>query len=365
MRRLAVYRSVFPALVVAAGAILSAALLPGCGESDSPSSTEQSAGSGTSEAAATVGEESGSGEASAAVGGEAPRGTIGYSALSLTNPFFKVIADTMTEAAAAHGYEVLVVSADQDVNEQSRQIDNFIVQGVSAIVLNPCDSQSIGQAIRKANDAGIPVFTNDIRYNGTDGKVVCHIATDNLQGGRLAGEAMVRLLSDSGGKVGILHYPDVESCQMRVQGFNEVVEAHNAEHADAKIEVVSVLNGEGTRDAGNRAAQAMIEANPDLAAIFAINDPSALGAWAALDAAGKADQVTLIGFDGHIDGKRAILEGRILCDPVQFPDQMGRRTIEEMIKYFDGDDVEAEVLIPSELYYQEDAVKDPELAGAG
>ncbi|MEZ6059787.1 MAG: substrate-binding domain-containing protein [Planctomycetaceae bacterium] len=295
--------------------------------------------------------------------GEEVRGTIGYSALTLTNPFFKVIADKMTEEAAAHGYKVIVVSADQDVNEQSRQIDNFIVQGVTAIVLNPADSQSIGQAIRKANDAGIPVFTNDIKYAGSDGKVICHVATDNLQGGRLAGEAMVRLLGESGGQVGILGYPDVESCQMRVQGFKEVVDAHNAANPNAKIELVSELNGEGTRDAGKQATQAMIEANPDLAAIFAINDPSALGAWVAIDAVGKTDQVTIIGFDGHIDGKRAILEGKILCDPIQFPDRMAVQTIDSIVKYFAGDtNLESEILIPSQLYYKADAEKDPELA---
>ena len=116
------------------------------------------------------------------------KGTIGFSTLTLTNPFFKIIADSMTEEAKKHGYEVVVVSADQDVNRQTAQIEDFIVKGVSAIVLNPCDSRAIGTAIRKANDAGIPVFTNDIKYDGTDGRVECHIATDNYQGGRLAGD---------------------------------------------------------------------------------------------------------------------------------------------------------------------------------
>ncbi|MEZ6041016.1 MAG: substrate-binding domain-containing protein [Planctomycetaceae bacterium] len=292
------------------------------------------------------------------------QGTIGFSALTLTNPFFKVIADTMKEEAEKLGYEVIVVSGDQDVKKQSDQIEDFIVKGVTAIVLNPCDSRSIGQAIRKANEAGIPVFTNDIKYDGTDGKVVCHVATDNLQGGRLAGEAMVRLLAESGGKVAVLHYPDVESCQMRVQGFNEILESHNAKDGAAKIEVVATLNGKGARDAGFAAAKDTIEANPDLAAIFAINDPSALGARAALESASKADQVTIIGFDGQIEGKRAILDGKILCDPIQFPDRIGKTTIEMIQKYFDGeidDDQTNEILIPSELYYKTDAEKDPAL----
>ncbi len=206
------------------------------------------------------------------------KGTIGFSALTLTNPFFQVIADNMKAEAAKHGYDVIVVSADNDVKKQADQVQEFIVKGVAAIVLNPCDSQSIGPAIAQANAAGIPVFTNDNKYAGSAGKVVCHIATNNYQGGKLAGEAMVKLLGQSGGKVAILHFPQTESCQMRVKGFLEIVNAHNAKAAGNQIKVVATLDGGGARDAGFRAAKDAIEANPDLAAIFAINDPSGLGA---------------------------------------------------------------------------------------
>ncbi|MEZ6132363.1 MAG: substrate-binding domain-containing protein [Planctomycetaceae bacterium] len=289
------------------------------------------------------------------------KGTIGYTTMSLTNPFFKVIGDAMTEEAAKHGYEVIVVSGDDDANKQSNQIDDFIVQGVAAIVITPCDPRSIGPAIRKANDAGIPVFTNDTGYDGDEGEVVCHIATDNLQGGRLAGEAMVNLLGDQGGKVLVVHKPDASSCLLRVQGFMEVVDAHNAKDGTKKIEVVSTLDGRGSREAGYAVTKDAIVADSDLNAIFAINDPSALGARQALEEAGKADQVTIIGFDGEKDGKQAILEGKILCDPIQFPDRMGRTTIEKIIAYFDGDEPPKEILIPSKLYYKEDAENDPEL----
>jgi len=290
--------------------------------------------------------------------------TIGFSALTLTNPFFKVIADSMTAEAAKHGYEVVVVTGERDVKKQADQVNEFIVRGVDAIVLNPCDSQSIGPAIEKANQAGIPVFTNDIKYDGKQGKVVCHVATDNYQGGKLAGEAMVKLLGESGGKVAILHFPQAESCQLRVKGFNEIVSAHNAQPNAAQIVVATTLDGGAVRDEGFTAAKDALEAHPDMAAIFAINDPSALGAWAALDAAGKTDQVKIIAFDGQLIGKQAILEGKIVCDPIQFPDRIGRVTIEQIVKHFAGEPVPAEILIPSELYYKVDAEKDPELKAA-
>ncbi|MEM7316874.1 MAG: substrate-binding domain-containing protein, partial [Planctomycetota bacterium] len=98
-----------------------------------------------------------------------PKGTIGYSALTLTNPFFKVIEESMIAEAEKNGYKLLVVSGERDVKKQADQVDDFIVKGVSAIVLNPCDKSSIGPAIKKANDAGIPVFTNDLAYVGSEG----------------------------------------------------------------------------------------------------------------------------------------------------------------------------------------------------
>lgn len=289
------------------------------------------------------------------------KGVIGYSALTLTNPFFMTIADNMKAEAARHGYEMILVSGERDVKKQADQIDDFIVKGVAAIVLNPCDSKSIGPAIKKANDAGIPVFTNDIKYDGTEGKVICHVATDNYQGGKLAGDAMVKLIGEAGGKVAILHFPQVESCQLRVKGFLEKIEAHNAAGKGGKIVIAATLDGGGVRDEGFKAAKDAVEANSDLAAIFAINDPSALGARAALEAAGKADQVKIIAFDGQKIGKEAILEGKIVCDPIQFPDRIGKTTVDAILKHFSGEKVPAEILIPSELYYKADAEKDPEL----
>ena len=323
------------------------AFFPGCSDNAASNSSPATGSSTTTEKVATE---------------SASKGTIGFSTLTLTNPFFKIIADTMTVEAAKHGYEVVVVSCDQDVNRQTAQIEDFIVKGVSAIVLNPCDSKAVGTAIRKANEAGIPVFTNDIKYDGTEGRVECHVATDNAQGGRLAGEAMIKLVGESGGTVAVLHYPDVESCQMRVKGFTEIIDAHNIKDGAAKIEIATTLNGLGSREGGFATAKDAIEAHPDIVAIFAINDLSALGARSALEAAGKAAQVRIIGFDGTLEGKQAILAGQIVCDPIQFPDKMGQTTIEMIVKYFDGEKPPEEVLIPSSLYYREDAEKDPEVA---
>jgi ribose transport system substrate-binding protein len=325
-------------VLVLAG-LFSAGVLAGCGGSSSPSAPANSTlGSGQpTPVTAEV------------------KGTVGLSVLTMTNPFFKVIADSMAAEAKKQGYQVSVVSGEFDASRQANQVKDFVVQKVSAIVLTPCDSKSIGPAIKEANAAGIPVFTADIKCLAPDAEIVSHIATDNYQGGKLAGDAMVEALGEAGGKVAILDFKAVESCQLRVKGFKEVIAQH------PNIKIVTELPGEGQKDRGNRSAEDALQRFPDLAGIFAINDPSALGARAALEKAGKADQVKLIGFDGQPEGKQAIKEGKIYADPIQFPERIGTETMRTIVQHLNGERVKPEVLIPSALYRKADAEKDPEL----
>jgi ribose transport system substrate-binding protein len=283
------------------------------------------------------------------------KGLIGLSVLTLQNPFFKEIADKMTDEAAKHGYTVSVVSGEFDVARQQNQVKDFIVQRVAAIVLTPCDSKAIGPAIQEANAAGVPVFTADIACLAPGAKVVSHIATDNYGGGKEAAKAMIEALGDQGGKIAILHHKPVESCILRVNGFREVIEKHSA------IKIVAELPGGGVKDQGYKAAEDLLQAHPDLAGIFAINDPSGLGARAAIEKAGKANQVKLIAFDGQPEGKQAIKEGKIYADPIQFPDRIGIETVRTIVKHFSGESVPPQILIPTALYRKADADKDPTL----
>jgi ribose transport system substrate-binding protein len=334
--------------LIAAVAIVA---LAGCqGSSTAPLPSEQSAAESTAAASpAALQPRPGS------------KGTVGVSVLTLTNPFFKVIGDNITQELAKANYDTVVVSGDMDVATQQRQVRDFIVAKVSAIVLCPCDSQQIGPVIKEANEAGIAVFTADLACLAPGIKVVSHIATDNLGGGRLAGEAMIEALGEAGGKIAILDFAAAESCMLRVKGFREVIDQHNAERTSGKIQIVKHLEGGGAREQGSKAAEDALTAHPDLAGIFAINDPSALGARAALERAGKADQVKIIGFDGQKEGKEAIRDGKIFADPIQYPDQIGIKTAQSILAYFQGEDVPPEQLIPTSLYRQAQAQADPEL----
>ncbi len=290
----------------------------------------------------------------------APNGTIGVSLLTLDNPFFKVIGDSLTTEAAKLGYATLVVSGDKDAAKQSNQVKDFIVKKCVAIVLSPCDSKAIGTVIQEANAAGIPVLTVDIPYRGKEGKVLTQITTDNEGGGREAAAAMIEALGAAGGQVAILHLKQAESCVLRVAGFRAVIEAHNAK-GGAKIDIVTELESGGAKDLGYKAAEDALQAHPQLRGIFAINDPAALGARAALEKAGKENQIIIIGFDGQPEGKQAIKEGKIYADPIQFPDVMGVEIAKAIAAYSKGDDVPAQTLIPTKLYRKADADKDASL----
>ena len=288
------------------------------------------------------------------------KGVIAYSPLTLSNPFFKVIGDHIKAEAEKNGYTVRIVDPNMDVKKQSDQMDDFISSGVTAIILVPCDRLSVGPSVQAANKAGIPVFTVDAKCAAKNAKIEGHVGTDNFQGGELAGKAMITALGDAGGKVLVLDFKKANSCVLRVGGFKKVIDAHN-KTATGKIEIVSELDGNGDRTKGYQSTADALQAHEDLDAIFAINDPSALGAYTAVKEAKRDDKIKIIGFDGQLDGKQAIKDGKLYADPIQHPDKMGRQIVQLIMKYQAGEKFESETLIPATLYTKTEADQDPAL----
>lgn len=291
---------------------------------------------------------------------EVRKPTIAYTPLTLSNPFFKVIGEHIKAEAEKNGYETLMVDPDMDVKKQSDQIDDFIAKNVTAIILVPCDRLSVGPAVQAANKAGIPVFTVDAKCAAQGAKIEGHVGTDNFQGGELAGKAMINALGEKGGKVLILDFKKANSCVLRVAGFKKIIDAHNKK-AEGKIEVVSELDGNGDRTKGYQSTADALQAHEDLDAIFAINDPSALGAYTAVKEAKRENKIKIIGFDGQLDGKQAIKDGKIYADPIQHPDKMGKQIVQLIVKYQAGESFDPETLIPATLYTKAEADQDPEL----
>lgn len=289
------------------------------------------------------------------------KGVIGISIMTSENPFFVELGEAAAEEAAKHGYTAKIVSGDKKSETQAQQVQDFIAAKVDAILLTAVNAQLVGAAIKEANAAGIPVFTADTGCADETAEVVCHVATDNFGGGKQAGDAMLEALGGKGGKVLILSFDVAQSCLARVKGFREVIDAHNAANPNAQIEIVAELPGEAAREPSSRATADTLEKHSDLIGVFAINDPSALGAVAAIEAAGKQEQIKIIGFDGQDIGKQAIKEGKIYADPIQFPRRMGSLAVQQMMRYFDGEVPPKYIPIATSLYRKADADADPDL----
>jgi ribose transport system substrate-binding protein len=276
------------------------------------------------------------------------KAVIGVSLLTRTHPFYQDLEAGLREGAAQYGYELIVQAGEFDVARQKDQVEDFIVRKVDAIIVCPCDSKSIGTSIQAANAAGIPVFTADIAVLAEGAKIVCHVASDNVAGGRLAAEAMIQALGGRG-KIAIIDHPEVESVIQRVSGF----EARIAEQTG--IQIVTKLAGRGTKDMAFRTAEDILQAHPDLNGIFGINDDSALGALAAVEKAAKLGRVLIVGFDAVPEARKAIGEGRIYADVIQQPLVIGRTTIQAVADYMAGRSVRPTILIPCDLFTKEDA----------
>ena len=283
-----------------------------------------------------------------------PKGRIGVTCMDLTNPFFKLIANVMTKEAAKYGYEVVSLDGNLDPAKQNSQLADFAAQGFDAIFLNPVDSKAAGEGVKKAHGAGIPVFTYDVQVTDPEAgdMIVSHIGSDNFQGGMLAAESMMKATGDQG-KIAVISYPEVTSCILRVQGFKEYLKKHNS-----KLKVVTELSGKGNRSDGYTVATDILQAHGDIVGIFAINDPSGLGAHAAVQKAGKTDRIIIVAFDASPAGKQAVFDKKLYDSPQQFPRKMARGTVEAFIKHLEGEAVEKKTFIPCSHYYYETSVND-------
>jgi ribose transport system substrate-binding protein len=256
---------------------------------------------------------------------------IGACLLTQTHVFYQDMVSAMQEEAKKQGFDLRVQYAEFDSSKQNNQIETFMLQGADAIIVAPCDSSGIAPVIGEAKTRKIPVFTADIRAHGAD--VVSHIASDNVKGGEILAEYLAKLLNGKG-KVAIIDHPAAASVQERVAGFERALKNH------PEMSIVQKVGGEGQRDKAFRAAQDILGANPDLSAIFGINDDSALGALAAIEAAGLQDKVVVVGYDGTPEARDAIVKGKALkADTVQFPKEIGRQTIVTIAAYFRGEQV--------------------------
>jgi ribose transport system substrate-binding protein len=286
-------------------------------------------------AAALVACACGGSKSSESAGGNRP--VVGVTLLTQTHAFYKDLEDGLREEARARNIEVIVTACEMDPAKQAAQIEDFVAQRVSAILAAPCDSNAIVPQLAAPEQAGIPVFTADIAARG--GKVVSHVASDNVQGGRLAAEALAQFIGNAG-KVLIIDHPTVASVQDRVKGFDEELKSRPG------ITVVARPSADGQRARAMAVMEDALQANRDLKGVFGINDDSALGATAVLDAARRKD-VVVVGYDASPEAQAAMKSGGPLkAEVVQDPKKIGRTAMEMIARHLAGEKVPAVVSVP-------------------
>lgn len=262
---------------------------------------------------------------------------IGFSISTLNNPFFVTLSDGAKAVSKEKGVDLVVVDAQDDASKQASDVEDLIQQGIDLLLINPVDSSAVGSAVESANAAGIPVITVD--RSADSGEVVAHIASDNVEGGKLAGEYLLELVGE-GAKVAMLEgVPGSSAARDRGEGFLKAVEG--------KVDLVSSQPANFNRSEGLSVMENMLQAHPDIEAVFAQNDEMALGALEAISAAGK--EIVVIGFDATDDALKKIDEGKMAASVAQKPEEIGKTAIETAVKYLNGEKVEEFVPVELEL----------------
>ena len=263
--------------------------------------------------------------------------TIALVMKTANNPFFIDMERGAREAADKLGVELIVQSAERevDVEKQMQIIENLIQRQVNALCITPSGSKEIVPAIVKANKAKIPVLIVDTRVDETTlkeagGQIATFIGSDNFAGGKIAGKKIVESLGGRG-KVAVLEgIPGHETGDARLGGFHEALQEQSG------IEVIASQTANWERALGYNVFQNLLQSNPDIQALFACNDMMALGALAAIAAAGKTGEIIVVGFDAIDDARSAIRKGEMHGSIAQFPSEMGRLAVEKAFDLLNG-----------------------------
>ena len=267
---------------------------------------------------------------------------------TLSNPFYVSMQEGVEAVAKENGYKVVVQAPEQesDCEKQMQIMENLITQQVNAVILTPNGSTELVPAIKKANDANIPVIIIDSRIyqdalDAAGAHIECFIGSDNYYGGQLAAEKMAEKLGGKG-KVAVLEgVAGQEVSVQRVGGFVDRAK-------ELGLEVVSSQPADWDQGKGYTVAQNILQANPDLDGLFGASDLMALGGIKAIQDAGLEGKIIVIGFDANDDAKTAIKEGHMYGSIAQSPDEMGRKAVEVYKTLSEGGTVDAE--IPVDVY---------------
>ena len=279
------------------------------------------------------------------------KGKIAVVISTLNNPWFVVLGNTAKERAEQLGYEATIFDSQNDTAKESDHFDNIIAGGYTAILFNPTDADGSIANVRKAKEADIPVFCIDREINSNE-VATTQILSDNYTGCVEMGQYFVKKMNGKGKYVELLGILGDNNTWNRSKGFHSVVDNY------PELKMVSQQTAEFDRTKAMEVLESILQANPEIDAVFCGNDAMAMGAYQALVAAGKADKVMVFGFDGAKDVIDSIHDGKIVATGMQFPKKMARMAAEQADEYIKGrKDFPQKVPVAVELVTQENIAK--------
>ncbi len=262
--------------------------------------------------------------------------TVGFVISTQTNPFFVTLKDGAEAKAKELGVELIVLDSQDDSAKAAANMEDLITRGVDLILVNPTDSDAIVNSVIAANEADIPVITVDRSSNGGD--VLSYIASDNIAGGKMAGEFIIEKLDGKGKVVELEGIAGTNAAIERGEGFNESIKGTD-------LEVVAKQTADFDRVKGLDVMENILQSQPEIDAVFAHNDEMALGALEAIKASGR--DILVVGFDATDDAVAAVEAGDMAATVAQQPELIGEIGVETAVKVLKGEKVEENV--PVEL----------------
>ena len=256
---------------------------------------------------------------------------------TLNNPFFVTLKEGAVKKANELGYDLVVLDSQNNPAKELANVEDTIVKGTKIILINPTDSEAVGNAVLAANKANIPVITLD--RGSVKGEVVSHIASDNVAGGKMAGDFIVSKLGNQAKVIQLQGIIGTSASRERGEGFNKSQQENN-------FTILTAQPADFDRAKGMNVMQNLLTAYPAVQAVFAENDEMALGAMRAIQTSGRTD-IIVVGFDGTDDGIKSVERGKLAATVAQQPDKIGAIGIEIADKVIKGEKVSTN--IPVEL----------------
>lgn len=249
---------------------------------------------------------------------------------TLNNPWFVLLAESAKARAEELGYEAVIFDSQNNPSKETDLFDNILAAGFDAILFNPTDADGSVVNVKAAKEAGVPVFCMDREINARN-LATCQILSDNFSGCVEIGREFIRTVGRKGNYAELLGLVGDNNTWNRSNGFHTVVD-HFPE-----LRMVAQQSADFDRNTAMMVTESILQAHSDIVGIFCGNDAMAMGAYQAVLAAGKTEQIKIFGFDGERDVLQAIRDGKIVATGMQSPVLMARTAAEFAHRYLSGD----------------------------